>query len=441
MPTVCGRQAAWRRTRPSAAGRRRRSRASSSSSPSWPRRVSSPSPTSSSRASSTGSRQWPIRAPSCCSSARRAWPGVYPVRAAFPAGMAQTSDVAAALPAAPAAYRWNGDHRGAARHGCRSRDAVSPRPGAARASTSSTAERPRATTSVPEETGWRRTARRRRASWPASAVPAAHAASRRTSPCCRFASPAGSAMRPGSGRSTAGPTRSSPASNARSTPNRNGDAHDAARVTLIPLSEPFSAFPDNALSRAVSGAVALDSLVVVPAGNDGPGGPGFGSIGGPGGAPEALTAGAADLQADRLAGLGVVPGRPAGAAPPAARAAHSPRRRTPAPTFDVVRRTQRRRDLFGPKGKSRVAGRAALLAAGCDAAAGGRAGSRSGRRGRRCSPGTTCPAASLGLDPALKVPVLSAPAALPSARSPVRAREGAATVARHRPGLDEEQPA
>ena len=100
-------------------------------------------------------------------------------------------------------------------------------------------------------------------------------------------------------------------------PNRNGDAHDAARVTLIPLSEPFSAFPDSALSRAVSGAVALDSLVVVPAGNDGPGGPGFGSIGGPGGAPDALTAGAADLRPSVSRRLGVVPGRPARAAPPA----------------------------------------------------------------------------------------------------------------------------
>ena len=79
-------------------------------------------------------------------------------------------------------------------------------------------------------------------------------------------------------------------------PDRNGDAHDAARITLVPLSEPFSAFPDSPLSQAVAGAVALDSLVVVPAGNDGPGGPGFGSIGGPGGAPEALTAGAADLR-------------------------------------------------------------------------------------------------------------------------------------------------
>ena len=48
--------------------------------------------------------------------------------------------------------------------------------------------------------------------------------------------------------------------------------------------------------RAVDGAVALDSLVVAPAGNDGPGGPGFGSIAGPGGAPAALTVGAVDLR-------------------------------------------------------------------------------------------------------------------------------------------------
>src|SRR5262249_8845783 len=38
--------------------------------------------------------------------------------------------------------------------------------------------------------------------------------------------------------------------------------------------------------------------VVVPAGNDGPAGPAYGSISGPGGAPDALTVGAADLRQD-----------------------------------------------------------------------------------------------------------------------------------------------
>ena len=78
-------------------------------------------------------------------------------------------------------------------------------------------------------------------------------------------------------------------------PNRDGDAHDAARITLVPLAEPFAAFADGPLAHAASGAVDLDSLVVVPAGNDGPGGPAFGSIAGPGGAPAALTVGAVDL--------------------------------------------------------------------------------------------------------------------------------------------------
>ena len=78
-------------------------------------------------------------------------------------------------------------------------------------------------------------------------------------------------------------------------PNRDGDAHDAARISLVPLAEPFAAFADGPLADASSGAADLDSLVVVPAGNDGPGGPAFGSVAGPGGAPAAITVGAADL--------------------------------------------------------------------------------------------------------------------------------------------------
>lgn len=87
-------------------------------------------------------------------------------------------------------------------------------------------------------------------------------------------------------------------------PNQDGDAHDAARVALVGVAERFAAFPDGALARAVRGAVALDTLVVAPAGNEGPKGPGYGSISGPGGAPAALTVGAADLrQLDRRARL------------------------------------------------------------------------------------------------------------------------------------------
>ncbi len=79
-------------------------------------------------------------------------------------------------------------------------------------------------------------------------------------------------------------------------PNEDGDAHDAARVTLVGVVEPFAAFADGPLAAAAAGALALDSLVVTAAGNDGPAGPAYGSIGGPGGAPAALTAGAIDTR-------------------------------------------------------------------------------------------------------------------------------------------------
>jgi subtilisin family serine protease len=77
-------------------------------------------------------------------------------------------------------------------------------------------------------------------------------------------------------------------------PNGDGDAHDAARIALVGVAEPYASFPDGPLARAIAGASELDMLVVAPAGNDGDAGPSFGNIGGPGGAPDALTVGAAD---------------------------------------------------------------------------------------------------------------------------------------------------
>ena len=64
-------------------------------------------------------------------------------------------------------------------------------------------------------------------------------------------------------------------------PDGDGDAHDAARIALIGLAEPFASFADSPESRAVEGALALDTLVVAPAGNDGAAGPLYGSLGGP----------------------------------------------------------------------------------------------------------------------------------------------------------------
>ncbi|HZO49265.1 MAG TPA: S8 family serine peptidase [Gaiellaceae bacterium] len=77
-------------------------------------------------------------------------------------------------------------------------------------------------------------------------------------------------------------------------PDANGDAHDAARIALVGVVEPDAAFADGPLALAAAGAQALDMLVVAPTGNDGPAGPTFGTIGGPGGAPAVLTVAAED---------------------------------------------------------------------------------------------------------------------------------------------------
>ena len=81
-------------------------------------------------------------------------------------------------------------------------------------------------------------------------------------------------------------------------PDADGDVLDAARVAVVGVTEPFASFPDGPIARAIEGAARLDTLVVVPAGNEGPAGPSYGSIGGPGGAPDALTVAAADFRND-----------------------------------------------------------------------------------------------------------------------------------------------
>ncbi len=84
-------------------------------------------------------------------------------------------------------------------------------------------------------------------------------------------------------------------------PNGDGVAHDAARIAVVGVAEPYSAFADGPLAKAVAGALRLDTLVVAPVGNDGLGASSgalrdYGSVAGPGGAPSALTVGAVDLR-------------------------------------------------------------------------------------------------------------------------------------------------
>ncbi|HEX4931206.1 MAG TPA: S8 family serine peptidase, partial [Gaiellaceae bacterium] len=200
-------------------------------------------------------------------------------------------------------------------------------------------------------------------------------------------------------------------------PDADGDVLDAARIAIIGVAEPFAAFADGPVGRAVAGAAQLDTLVVVPAGNEGPAGPGYGSIGGPGGAPAALTVGAADLRRETAtvrvvvrAGLRVLLDRElplGGAAAPA----------TPL-SLEVMR--PRRKVAAGPRGTplaryfddlgySIVAGRAAFLARADGPADDAREAVLAGAAAILVD--GLVPAGALGLDDRLDVPVVGLPAA------------------------------
>src|SRR5665213_2776919 len=156
-------------------------------------------------------------------------------------------------------------------------------------------------------------------------------------------------------------------------PNDDGDAHDAARVALIALAEPFAGFTDGPEARAAAGALALDTLVVAPSGNDGAAGAGYGDIAGPGGAAAALTVGALDSrsQAD-VARIVVRSGLDtmldattplAGAVSPGKRLDLSVA--VPRGTLSGTKGTAPRLvDFFNRTGGSIVAGRAALVPVG-----------------------------------------------------------------------------
>ena len=175
-------------------------------------------------------------------------------------------------------------------------------------------------------------------------------------------------------------------------PNGDGDAHDAARIALVALAEPFAGFADGPEALAVAGARSLDTLVVAPAGNDGPAGAAYGDISAPGGAPAALTVGALDARSGvaraRVAvrsGLGSIVDATlplAGAAKPA----HALDLEVAAPR-DAKHGPPPLTHFFTPAGGSIVAGRAALVPAGASpvraaqrAAAGGRLGGAPLRR-------------------------------------------------------------
>lgn len=198
-------------------------------------------------------------------------------------------------------------------------------------------------------------------------------------------------------------------------PNGDGDSHDAARVAVIGLAEPYISFADAPESRAVDGALDLDTLVVTPAGNDLPAGPAFGSISGPGGARGALTVGAADLRKEteqvRVAvrsGLDIQFSRPlplAGAFAPDGTLALD----IAAPSFSSDNTSQvELGDFFDADGRSVVAGRAALVPAGASSERVVEEASRAGAYAVLLY-GKGVPAGALGLDENVVVPVVIFP--------------------------------
>jgi minor extracellular serine protease Vpr len=198
-------------------------------------------------------------------------------------------------------------------------------------------------------------------------------------------------------------------------PNGDGDAHDAARVAVFGLAEPYISFADAPESRAVDGALNLDTLVVAPAGNDLPAGPAFGSISGPGGARGALAVGAADLRSEteqvRVAvrsGLDIQLSRPlplAGAFAPEGtlQLEMAAPRIAPGSSAPV-----RLNDFFDDTGRSMVAGRAALVPAGASSELTVENAARAGAYAVLVY-GRGLPAGALGLDENVVVPVVVFP--------------------------------
>ena len=153
--------------------------------------------------------------------------------------------------------------------------------------------------------------------------------------------------------------------------------------------------------------------MVTPAGNDGPAGPGYGSIASPGGAPDALTVGAADLrsQAEEVrvavrSGIELLLDRRLPLA--GAVTSSQPMVLTLAAPHTSPDAEPELSDFFDGHGVSTVAGRAALIRAGHDPRLAIEDAVSAGARAVVLY-GAEFPAGGLGLDESVDVPVVSVP--------------------------------
>lgn len=209
-------------------------------------------------------------------------------------------------------------------------------------------------------------------------------------------------------------------------PDGDGDPEDAADIALAPVVAPFAAFADGPEARAVAGATALGTLVVAPAGNDGrTGRDGFGSVGAPGGAPDALTVGALDARSlvanarvTLAAGDQVVLDASldlAGAVAPAGvqtlpvTGLLGPSLAAPERPADQTAGGTELGEFFDREGVSTVAGRAVVLPGRGNVAAQARNAAAAGAAALLVSGGLV-PAGGLDLDETVPIPVAAIPA-------------------------------
>lgn len=196
-------------------------------------------------------------------------------------------------------------------------------------------------------------------------------------------------------------------------PNGDGDTHDAARIALVGVVEPFASFPDSPLARASRGASTLGTLVVAPGGNDGPAGPGYGSIAGPGGASAVLGVAASDSRGASptvhvllRAGLRVLASgeTPLGGAAGPDDVVAAPVVALPSRQAVAVTRGNALDRLFDARGYSRVAGGAVLLPSGPTTPEA--VGELTAAGARAVLVDGPIPAGSLGVDEPVQVPVV-----------------------------------